>query len=166
MSEFELPFSIPTNLDELHTLFLETRAMLAETWAGLPAEAMTCRPGPKPDWSVKDTIAHLCFWESFSLSRITILAAGEKLHLISDYDTLNQQVFDLYKDMPLDTVLGIWAANQPQIEGMIGMLTFAEWEDETRPNFKDQSLMRMLGGNTFGHYYEHLDDLKSYKEKF
>jgi len=161
----ELPFDIPTNKNELRSLFLETRAMFAATWEGLPEEALTRRPGPKPDWSVKDTVAHICFWESFALSRITILAAGQKLHLISDFDALNQQVFDLYKEIPLAAVLGMFAANQAQIEGLIEALSFEAWTDENLPNFKGQSLMRMLGGNTFGHYYEHLDDLKAYREQ-
>ena len=39
-----------------------------------------------------------------------------------------------------------------------------EWVDESRPNFKGQSLMRMLGGNTFGHYYEHMIDLRAYRQ--
>ena len=165
MSEFKLPFSIPTNKEELRTLFLETRALFAATWEGLPEEALTRRPGPMPGWSVKDMIAHICFWESFSLSRITILAAGEKLHWISDFDTLNQQVFDLYQDIPLDTVLGMFAANQAQIEGLINALSFEAWTDETPENYNGQSLMRKLGGNTFGHYYEHLDDLNAYREQ-
>lgn len=161
----ELPFSIPTNKQELLDLFRESRVMFAASWEGLPEEALTRRPGPKPDWSVKDTIAHICFWESFSLSRITILAAGQKLHLIDDFDALNQRVFELYQDIPLAAVLAMFSANQAQIEGLIAALSFEEWVDETRPNFKGHSLMRMLGGNTFGHYYEHIDDLNTYRER-
>jgi len=161
----ELPFEIPQNKAELKILYLETRQKLAALWEGLSEDALTQRPGPKPDWSVKDTIAHLCWWESFALSRITILAAGEKLHLLSNFDALNSQVFDLYREMPLDRVLMMFNANQAQVEAMIDALSFEEWIDEHRPNFKGQSLMRMLGGNTFGHYYEHLNDLQNYREQ-
>ena len=161
----ELPFEIPQNKQELKTLFLETRQMFAVLWEGLSEEALTCRPGPKPDWSVKDTIAHVCWWESFALNRITILAIGEKLHLLNDFDSLNEQVFEQYREMPLDKVILMFEANHAQIETLIDALSFDEWIDEHRPNFEGQSLMRMLGGNTFGHYYEHLDDLQAYREQ-
>ena len=161
----ELPFEFPKNKQELKTLFLETRQNFASLWEGLSEEVMTRRPGPNPDWSVKDMVAHICWWESFALSRITILAAGEKLHLLSDYDALNNRVFSLYRDMPLDTLLAVFHANQAQIEGLIDALSFEEWVDENRPNFKGQSLMRILGGNTFGHYYEHMNDLQAYRQK-
>lgn len=161
----ELPFKIPETKQELLTLFRQSREKFASLWQGLPEEALTCRPGPKPDWSVKDTIAHICWWESFALSRITILAAGETLHLLSDYDTLNQKVFEQYREMPLENVVLMFEANQTQIEAMIDSMSFAEWADEQRPNFSGQSLMRMLGGNTFGHYYEHFEDLQAYRQK-
>ena len=160
----ELPFEIPNNNQELKSLFLETRKKFAAQWEGLSEEAMTHRPGPSPDWSVKDMVAHICWWESFALSRITILAAGEKLHLLNDYDSLNYKVFSLYRDMPLETILAVFDANQAQIEGLIDALSFEEWVDESRPNFKGQSLFGMLGGNTFGHYYEHMNDLQVYQQ--
>jgi len=161
----ELPFDIPRNKQELKALFLESRQKFADLWEGLSAEALICRPGPKPDWSVKDTIAHVCWWESFAIIRITILAAGEKLHLLSDYDSLNQQVFEQFREMPLEKVVMMFEANQAQIESLIDMLSFEEWIDEHRPNFEGQSLMRMLGGNSFGHYYEHFEDLQLYQEQ-
>ncbi|HSG25951.1 MAG TPA: ClbS/DfsB family four-helix bundle protein [Anaerolineales bacterium] len=162
----ELPFEIPQNKQELKQLFVETREKFASTWKGLPDEALNQRPGPNPDWSVKDILAHICWWESFALSRITILAAGEKLHLLSDFDALNRQVFEQYREMPFEQVELMFNANQTQIEGLIDSLSFDEWTDENRPNFKGQSLMRMLGGNTFGHYFEHLDDLLAYQERY
>ena len=162
----ELPFEIPQNKQELKQLFAETREKFASTWRDLPEEALSQRPGPNPDWSVKDLVAHICWWESFALSRISILAAGEKLHLLSDFDALNRQVFEQFREMPFEQVELMFKANQPQIEVLIDSLSFEEWADENRPNFKGQSLMRMLGGNTFGHYFEHLEDLQAYCEQF
>lgn len=161
----ELPFEIPTNLEELRKLFFETRSMFASMWEGLPEEAILRRPGPIPEWSVKDIIVHICFWESFAISRITILAAGLKLHLISDFDTLNQQAFEQFRDLPLTDALDMFKANEAQIAALIDSLSFEEWVDEERENFRGQSLLRMLGGNTFGHYYDHIDDLRAYREK-
>ena len=162
----ELPFEIPQNKQELKQLFVETREKFAATWMGLPQEALEQRPGPSADWSVKDLVAHICWWESFALSRITILAAGEKLHLLSDFDALNRQVFEQYREMPFEQVELMFRANQSQIIALIESLSFEEWIDENRPNFEGQSLGRLLGGNTFGHYFEHLDDLRAYQERY
>jgi hypothetical protein len=59
----------------------------------------------------------------------------------------------------------MFEANQSQIETLIDALSFEEWIDENRPNFEGQSLMRMLGGNTFGHYHEHLEELRAYRDQ-
>ncbi|MGD2027982.1 MAG: ClbS/DfsB family four-helix bundle protein [Anaerolineales bacterium] len=162
----ELPFDVPTNKAELRSLVLVTREKFASMWKGLPEEAMTRRPGPTEVWSVKDIIAHICFWESFAISRITILAAGEKLYLLTNFDALNKQAHDQFHNLPLEAVFAMFESNLPQIEALIDAISFEEWADETRENFfKGHSLMRMLGGNTFGHYFEHMDDLKAFREK-
>ena len=54
----DLPFEIPTDVDGIRNLFVETRALLSSQWEGLSEEQMTQRPGPHPEWSVKDIIAH------------------------------------------------------------------------------------------------------------
>ncbi len=66
--------------------------MLAAAWEGLPEELMIQRPGPHPEWSVKDIIAHLCWWENFAISRIAVLAAGLEINPIKDFDRLNKEV--------------------------------------------------------------------------
>jgi len=161
----ELPFEIPTNRAELVKLFLESRAALALQWAGLSEEEMTRRPGPQPEWSVKDMIGHICWWESFALARILVIAAGQAVALINDYDALNQQVEAYVRDLPLEAVLAQFAANEALILGMIERYTFAEWTDSESPNYEGFTLMRLLGGNTFGHYYEHIPDLEAYREQ-
>jgi hypothetical protein len=161
----ELPFDIPQNNQELKTLFLETRQKFVSLWQGLSHEALTCRPGPKPDWSVKDTIAHIYWWEIFAISRIVVLDARQEVKFLDDYNWVNEKVFSMYQDMPLETVLALFAANQAQIESLMDAFSFEEWTDETRPNFQGESFMRLIGANTFGHYFEHMDDLQAYREK-
>ena len=55
----DLPFEIPTDVDGIRNLFVETRALLSSQWEGLSEEQMTQRPGPHPEWSVKDIIAQM-----------------------------------------------------------------------------------------------------------
>lgn len=161
----ELPFEIPTDVDGIRKLFLETREKLTATWDGLSEEAMVQRPGPHPEWSVKDIIAHLCWWENFAIARIAVLAAGLEITPIVDFDRLNKQVDAIIVSLPLDAVLAQFKAHKHQFLNLIDYFSFEEWSDETRPNFEGKALMFLLGANTFGHYYEHIADLSAYKEK-
>lgn len=161
----ELPFEIPTNQAELVKLFLESRTALALLWAGLSEEEMTRRPGPHPEWSVKDMIAHICWWENFALVRVPMIVAGQAVVMIEEFDAVNQQVEAYGRGLSLEAVLAQFAANEALILGMIEHFSFEEWADETRPNYEGITLMRLLGGNTFGHYYDHIPDLMAYREQ-
>ena len=161
----ELPFEIPTDVNGIRTLFLETREKLAASWEGLPDELMTQRPGPHPEWSVKDIIAHICWWENFAIIRLGVLAAGLDITQVEDFDRLNKEVDAEVSSLSLGAVLAQFEANHHQFLNLIDHFNFEEWADETRPNFKGMSFMFLLGANTFGHYYEHLSDLTAFREK-
>jgi hypothetical protein len=161
----ELPFEIPTDIKGIRSLFLDTGAKLLATWDGLSEELMTQRPGPHPEWSVKDIIAHICWWENFAIARIGVLTAGLEITPVEDFDRLNKQVDEIIVNLPLDAVIEQFEANRHQFLNLIDHFSFEEWSDETRPNFKGKALMFLLGANTFGHYYEHLPDLATFQAK-
>lgn len=160
----ELPFEIPTNKQELIQLFLESRTALSLLWAGVSEADMVRRPGPHPEWSVKDLIAHICWWETFALVRVPVVAAGQAVALIEEFDAVNAQVDAYARGLSLEAALAQFAANEKLILGLIDRYSFAEWEAEDRENYPRQSLLRLLGGNTFGHYYEHIPGLQAYRE--
>ena len=161
----ELPFDIPTDVAGIRKLFLETRAKLAASWEGLPDELMLQRPGPHPEWSVKDIIAHLCWWETFAISRIAVIAAGLEVVSIKEFDHLNKLVDEIVSSLPLDAVLAQFETHEKEFLNLFDHFSFEEWADENRPNFKGMSLMVLLGANTFGHYYEHIPDLTAFRDK-
>lgn len=160
----ELPFEIPTNKVELAKLFLDSRNALALLWAGLSEEDMTRRPGPHPQWSVKDMIAHICWWENFALVRTPIIASGQAVALIDEFDAVNQEVEFFIRDLPLEAVMAEFKANETLILAMIERYSFEAWTASDRPNYVGTTLLRLLGGNTFGHYYDHIPDLQAYRE--
>ena len=161
----ELPFEIPTNKEELRNLFLQTRALLISLWEGFSEELMLQRPGPHPQWSVKDIIAHISWWEDFAIVRIPMLAAGIQVTRIEDFDAVNAQVDAIVSKLPLQAVLDHFAANEARILTLIDQFSFEEWTDEDRPNYQGLSFMFLLGANSFGHYYDHIPDLTAFREK-
>ena len=161
----ELPFELPTTVQGITELFLETRETLSALWQGYSEEIMTMRPGPHPEWSVKDIIAHLCWWETFAINRVAVIAAGLEIKSIEDFDTLNKKVDELLVGLPLDVVLETFEVNKKQILHLIDQFTFEEWSDETRPNYPNFSMLLLLGANTVGHYHDHIPDLKAFRAK-
>jgi len=49
-----------------------------ESYAGLPDEQLV-QPGVAEEWSVRDTIAHVTWWEEEALKHLPSILAGERL---------------------------------------------------------------------------------------
>ena len=72
---------------------------------------MTRRPGPQPDWSVKDVIAHITWWESAMTNWVSRALTGEMLARTETPDEINARVYADNRDMPLETVC--WRLFEP-----------------------------------------------------
>lgn len=137
-----------------------SRAAYAHNWESLSPDQMTRRPGPQSDWSIKDLIGHLCWWETYAVTRVMLMRAGGTLPRLDDFDALNAQVFNAWKDIALPEVLKEWESNLIRIEGYILSLTDEAFN--TPDPHDGRSPFQMMGGNTLGHYLDHLPDLERY----
>ncbi|HVO42330.1 MAG TPA: DinB family protein [Aggregatilineales bacterium] len=100
-----------------------TRGALAALWDGLTNEQMICRPGPQGNWSVKDLVAQVTWWESFILERVQDLIGGEESQPAEHQDALNARAYEQHKDDPLADVLAAFDANWPRFEALITPLS-------------------------------------------
>jgi hypothetical protein len=135
------------------------RAEYSAVYAGLSDDEMTRRPGAQHDWSVKDQIAHLIWWEDYAIVRSGIMLAGEPFAKLTDFDAINAQVFAFNKDVPLAVVRAAFAANLPRLEGLCNSLTEETLNDAVG---KSQPPYWLLVTDTFEHYREHQPDLERY----
>lgn len=156
----------PEDINGLRDLFLDLRRKLAETWKGMPEEVLIQRPGPTSEWSVKDVITHICWWENYTIDRLAILSAGMEFMPVGDSDRLNEEVESIFSSIPLETVLAQFETNKQQLLNLIDHFSFEEWADETRPNFKGKAMMYFLAANTFAHYLDHLEELIKFRQKY
>lgn len=139
------------------------REAFAALWDGLNDEQMTHRPGPQSDWSVKDLIAHIAFWERHMTHNVEHLLKREATHVVNDLDIMNAHVFAENKDRTLSDVLAEFAAQLPMLETMLSGLSEDDINNPQRfPSRKGTSLLNTLIGDTFGHYGVHRDDLERY----
>lgn len=151
--------------DDLLERALDERAALAALWRGLSEEEMIRRPGPQPDWSVKDVIAHITWWEGAMADWVKRALTGEMLTRTETPDEINARIHRDNRDLPLSTVLEAFAASFPSVESLLERLTDEEINDTEVCNIRDMPLLYFLVGNTFAHYADHVDDLRAYIER-
>ncbi len=142
------------------------REALAELWGGLTEEQMIRRPGPQEDWSVKDSIAHITWWECFILQRITDLINGAQSEPAEHHDVLNARAYEQHKDSPLAEVLAGFDANWSKVEALISALSEEQLNTTAYYRTYDGvALLPILEAGTLSHYPAHMTDLRAYIER-
>jgi len=143
------------------------REALAALWSGLTKEQMIRRPGPQEDWSVKDLIAHITWWESFILERVTDLMGGARSEPAEHQDVLNARVYEQQEDSPLAEVLAAFDANWPKLEALISPLNDEQLNTPAYyPTYDGIALLPILKAGTVSHYSAHMTDLLAYLERW
>ncbi len=138
-------------LDESRAAHEQLVALIAP----LDDDAMT-RPIGGGEWSVKDHLAHITWWEQRIIRTLRDGAPdlAETLGAvdISDTDQINAAIFAANRDRPLADVRGAFDASYQE------MLTLIE----TLPDETFVERYDWLNGNAGGHYDEHLQMLRGW----
>ena len=132
------------------------RAELEALWLGLDNAEMTRRPGPHPEWSVKDMIAHITWWEQTATNWVSRALTGEMLARTETPDEINARIFADNRDLPLITVLEMFQASFPPLENLLLRMTDEEINDPEVCDIRGMPLLYFLVGNTFAHYADHV----------
>jgi hypothetical protein len=138
---------------------------LQTTLAGLTAEQML-QPGVTGDWSVKDVLAHLTFWQKHSLEELQA-ALHNKPHLAfpslegedwnTTLDRLNAENYQANRERPLAEVRTEFEESYRQILEILNTLS----EDDFEPGspleqaLEGEPVSSAVGSNTWEHYAEH-----------
>lgn len=144
----------------------QDREALVALWSGLTKEQMVRRPGPQEDWSVKDLIAHITWWESFILERVKNLINGVRSQPAEHHDILNARAYEQYRNSSLAEVLAEFDANWHKLEAFISSMNEEQLNTPAYyPTYDGIALLPALRAGTFSHYPDHLTDLRSYVER-
>ncbi len=125
----------------------------------IPNEKLTVS-GVAGEWSVKDIIAHIA-WYEWWLAEFITTKTWPRLpeHLSSaDTDERNNAYYQDQKEVPLETTLSNeWASHQALVEAVKG-LSDAEYADQTllgMPTGPGWSLAELIPASTIDHYRDH-----------
>jgi hypothetical protein len=152
-------------LEELETEHARWVAILDEIG---PARMLT--PGVEGDWTVKDVIAHVTYYERVVRDRLTASLAGREF-VRPEYespkglsiDDRNAWIYARIRDLPLDEVLRESREVYPPILEAVHTLTEAELNDPQRfPWQVGSALWEWIEGDVYEHYRDHVANLRAW----
>ena len=131
------------------------------SYAGLTDEQLV-EPGVTGDWSVKDILAHVSWWEEEALKHLpTILQGGRPPRysvLYGGIDAFNAQMTEQKRDLPLSEVLKQLDETHLRLVEYIQNAPEEQFASGTR-------FWRRLRLDTYGHYPIHIRAIREGRER-
>jgi len=136
------------------------RARLEKVLTGIPTEKME-QVVLYEVWSIKDYLAHLGFWAKEVVSLFEILRAGQTPEPLLALDEINARAFEEARALSLKDIL----KQEKSAYQSILLLVQDSQEDELfDPDYfawtQGRAFAEYIADNTFGHYEEHMPDLR------
>jgi len=147
------------------TEFLEKLTSARSEWDALLAKmdlARMSQPGVEGNWSIKDIIAHVTWYEREMINLIrTRTLAGSNLW-DSPVDQRNAAIYEQNRARPLADMLAESQAAYQQFLGAVQTLSDDELNAASR--FKDMPLdwvpWEVIASNSFNHYPDHIATIR------
>jgi hypothetical protein len=134
---------------------------LRTSYAGL-SDSELLEPGVNGEWSVKDTIAHVSWWEEEALTHLPVIITGGRPPKYSvtygGIDAFNAQMLDLKRKLRLAEVLRQRDETHVRLLDFIGTVPVEEITRETRFRCR-------LRLDTYGHYPKHAEAIRIWRER-
>lgn len=153
-------------LEVMHAARADWEAVLAEA-----GQQRLTEPGVEGDWSIKDIIAHLTYYETWATDCLMAIRRGELLPQ-SEYkglsiDERNVLVYDRQRALPLADVLqNSQISFQRSIESVQGLHDEDLHDVEfTRASGAEWSVHDLLEGDTYEHYQDHIASVRAWLDR-
>jgi hypothetical protein len=147
---------------------IQTEHTNLEEELGALNEQQITLPGVLGEWSVKDILSHITYWEQRMLNRF---ATGQGLHpppgmtVDKFIDYLNHQNYVAHRERPLADVLADFQKSYLQVLEHVARLSD---DDLTNPNryawWPGEPVWHYIRGDTYGHYREHTEPIRAWRE--
>jgi hypothetical protein len=131
------------------------------SYAGL-SDAQLTAPGVTGQWSVKDMIAHVTWWEEEALKHLPlILTGGRPPRYSTQYggiDAFNAQMTERTRGLSLSDVLRQLEDTHRRLIDYVHSAPEEQFTRETR-------FRRRLRLDTYGHYPKHAEAIRAWREQ-
>ena len=118
------------------------------------------------EWSIKDLIGHLGFWEERVVILFNVLRSGDTPEPYEDVDDLNSKAIIRSRNLTLSEVFRIEEAAYKNVLAVIEEATDKELFD---PNYfqwtNGRRFEELISDNTWGHYEEHLPEINAWLKR-
>jgi hypothetical protein len=153
---------------------LEVMRTARSNWETLLAEAGEARltePGVEGDWSLKDIMAHITYFETWATNCLMAIRRGEPLPQ-SEYkglsvDEENALIYERLRALPLAAVLRDSRISfQRSLESVQGLHDNDLYDLEfTRAYGVDWTVHDLLAGDTYEHYQDHIAPARAWLDR-
>jgi hypothetical protein len=144
-------------LNRLDTAWVAFQA----SYAGLSTSRLT-EPGVTGDWSVKDIIAHVTWWEEEALRHLPLIIAGDRPPRYSvtygGIDAFNAMMGERKRDLSLSDVLRQQDDTHRRLIDFIQSVPEEQFTRETR-------VRRRLRLDTYSHYPIHTKAIHEWRQR-
>ncbi|MGD9889983.1 MAG: maleylpyruvate isomerase N-terminal domain-containing protein [Dehalococcoidia bacterium] len=121
------------------------------------------RPGSWGEWTLKDLLAHLTYWQTSAIDRLQKVAAGqvEAIQLIGGneaIDQINENVYRANRDRPLADMLEAFHSTNRSFRTSVKSLPPEAYRELSADGVF--SAARTVYADGYGHDEEHLADIE------
>lgn len=131
-----------------------------DAYAGIP-EANLIQPGVTGDWSVKDILAHVSWWEQETLKYLPIILEGGRppryVDMYGGIDAFNAQMTELKRGLSLAEVARQLDETHHRLIEYVQAVPEEQFATETR-------FLRRLRSDTYTHYPVHTQAIRQWRE--
>ncbi len=156
------------------TQLLEVMRTARSNWEALLAEVGEARltgPGVEGDWSVKDIIAHITYFETWAADNVMALRLGEPRPQAEykglEMDEENARIYERLRAKPLAEVRQESQISfQRSYEAVQGLRDEDLYDPEfTRAAGADWIVFDLVEGDTFEHYNDHSVSVRAWLDR-
>ncbi|MEI6291308.1 MAG: ClbS/DfsB family four-helix bundle protein [Chloroflexota bacterium] len=118
------------------------------------------------EWSIKDMIGHLGFWEDRIALLFEILKSGNAPEPMENMDQVNQQSVIDFHDKSLSEIVNFEKAAYLQLLNLINNSSEIELFDPNHFQWTEgRQFAEIILDNTTGHYEEHIPEITAWEKR-
>jgi len=150
------------------TLLLRMQEAHAELEAVLAAvePARLTEPGVTGDWSVRDLLTHLTFWEQRTLGRLGLSAAEQPAPLDeNEMHRLNAESVVAGRGRTPAEALAVHRQSHAELLASVSALGDDELNDTARFGRAGHPVWKYIAGDSYEHYEEHAAEIRAWLDR-